>query len=65
MKKIIIQQLLKYIIDLVILIILSDQLKKKILTLYFHNDPLINGWFSNNSERKNLLKNCYKIIFNS
>ena len=45
--------------------ILSDQIKRRILTLYFHNDPLSMDGSQTISERKNLLKNCYKIIFNS
>ncbi len=45
--------------------ILSDQVKKRILTLYFHNDPLSMDGSQTISERKNLLKICYKIIFNS
>ena len=45
--------------------ILSNQLKKRILTLYFHNDPLSMDGSQTITERKNLLKTCYKIIFNS
>ena len=45
--------------------ILSKDISKKILTLYFHNDPLSMDGSQTIKERKNLLKNCYKIIFNS
>jgi len=37
----------------------------KNLVLYFHNDPLTMTGSKSISERKFLLKNCYKIIFNS
>lgn len=45
--------------------ILSKEIKRKILTLYFHNDPLSMDGSQTIQERKNLLKTCYKIIFNS
>ena len=45
--------------------ILSNEIKEKILTLYFHNDPLSMDGSQTVKERKNLLKTCYKIIFNS
>ncbi len=45
--------------------ILSNEIKRKIFTLYFHNDPLSMDGSQTIEERKNLLKNCYKIIFNS
>ena len=45
--------------------ILSQEIKKKILTLYFHNDPLSMDGSQTIEERKNLLRICYKIIFNS
>ena len=45
--------------------ILSTQMSQKILTLYFHNDPLSMDGSRTIKERKNLLKICYKIIFNS
>ena len=45
--------------------ILSKEIKKKILTLYFHNDPLSMDGSQTIAERKKLLKICYKIIFNS
>ncbi len=47
---------------------LSDIVKslgKKNLVLYFHNDPLTMTGSKSISERKFLLKYCYKIIFNS
>ena len=40
-------------------------LGKKNLVLYFHNDPLTMTGSKSINERKFLLKNCYKIIFNS
>ncbi len=44
---------------------LVDNLEHKNFILYFHNDPLtMNGSKSINS-RKYLLKNCFKILFNS
>ena len=45
--------------------ILSKQISKKILTLYFHNDPLSMDGSQTIQERKDILKTCYKIIFNS
>ena len=45
--------------------ILSAEFKKKIISLYFHNDPLSMEGSKSVEERKFLLKNCYKIIFNS
>ena len=45
--------------------ILSSKFIGKILTLYFHNDPLSMEGSKTISERKQLLKNCFKIIFNS
>ncbi len=45
--------------------ILLTKLKKKIISLYFHNDPLSMDGSSSIQDRKFLLKNCYKIIFNS
>ena len=47
---------------------LSDivsSLGKKNFVLYFHNDPLTMNGSKSINERKFLLKNCYKIIFNS
>ena len=40
-------------------------LGKKNLVLYFHNDPLTMTGSKSINERKFLLKNCFKIIFNS
>ena len=45
--------------------ILNSKIKKKIFTLYFHNDPLSMDGSKSVEERKKLLKICYKIIFNS
>ena len=45
--------------------IINSNLKKKILTLYFHNDPLSMDGSKTIEQRKILLKTCYKIIFNS
>jgi len=45
--------------------ILQKSLKKIVLSLYFHNDPLSMDGSKTVEERKKLLKNCYKIIFNS
>ena len=45
--------------------ILSTKLKNRVLTLYFHNDPLSMDGSKTIEQRKKLLKNCYKIIFNS
>ena len=45
--------------------ILSKKLNDKIFSLYFHNDPLSMDGSKKISDRKNLLKICHKIIFNS
>ena len=45
--------------------ILKNELQNKVFTLYFHNDPLSMDGSKTVSERKILLKTCYKIIFNS
>ena len=45
--------------------IINQNLKDKILTLYFHNDPLSMDGSKTVEQRKKLLKICYKIIFNS
>ena len=45
--------------------ILEKNIKGKVLTLYFHNDPLSMDGSKTIEQRKKLLKNCYKIIFNS
>tara|TARA_A100001015_G_scaffold314291_1_gene423418 strand:+ start:700 stop:2148 length:1449 start_codon:yes stop_codon:yes gene_type:complete len=45
--------------------ILTPSLDKRILSLYFHNDPLSMEGSKSIEDRKYLLKSCYKIIFNS
>ncbi len=45
--------------------IINSFFKDKILSLYFHNDPLSMEGSKTINERKQLLKSCYKIIFNS
>lgn len=45
--------------------ILNSEIKNRIFTLYFHNDPLSMDGSKTIKERKELLKICYKIIFNS
>ena len=45
--------------------IINSNIKNKILTLYFHNDPLTMDGSKTINQRKELLKICYKIIFNS
>tara|TARA_B100000963_G_scaffold323577_1_gene308498 strand:+ start:1037 stop:3172 length:2136 start_codon:yes stop_codon:yes gene_type:complete len=45
--------------------ILNSNLKNRIFTLYFHNDPLSMDGSKTIEQRKKLLKTCYKIIFNS
>ena len=45
--------------------ILSSKFKNKIISLYFHNDPLSMDGSESIEDRKFLLKTCYKIIFNS
>ena len=45
--------------------LLKKKLPQKVLSLYFHNDPLSMDGSKTVNDRKNLLKNCYKIIFNS
>ena len=45
--------------------IINSKIKNKILTLYFHNDPLSMEGSKTINQRKKLLKSCYKIIFNS
>ncbi len=44
---------------------LIDKLKNKTYLLYFHNDPLTMSGSQTISERIFLMKNCFKIIFNS
>jgi glycosyltransferase involved in cell wall biosynthesis len=45
--------------------IILSQNDKKIISLYFHNDPLSMDGSKSINDRKLLLKRCYKIIFNS
>ncbi len=45
--------------------LINSSIKNRILTLYFHNDPLSMEGSKTINERKKLLKTCYKIIFNS
>ena len=45
--------------------VIVNNLYKKNLVLYFHNDPLTMTGSKSIKERKFLLKHCYKIIFNS
>ncbi len=45
--------------------LLRKKLSNKIFALYFHNDPLSMDGSKSIEDRKNLLKSCYKIIFNS
>ena len=45
--------------------ILVSKIKNRVITLYFHNDPLSMDGSKTVDDRKKLLKNCYKIIFNS
>ena len=44
---------------------LHKNLDDKVISLYFHNDPLSMDGSKTIEDRKKLLKNCYKIIFNS
>ena len=45
--------------------ILNSKLENRLYTLFFHNDPLSMDGSKSVEQRKKLLKNCYKIIFNS
>ena len=45
--------------------LLNEKIKNKVFTLYFHNDPLSMDGSKTIRQRKDLLKICYKIIFNS
>tara|TARA_B100000941_G_scaffold268007_1_gene224356 strand:- start:1350 stop:3479 length:2130 start_codon:yes stop_codon:yes gene_type:complete len=45
--------------------LLSKKIKDKVFSLFFHNDPLSMDGSKSIEDRKNLLKKCYKIIFNS
>ena len=44
---------------------LHKNIQETVLSLYFHNDPLSMDGSKTIVDRKNLLKFCYKIIFNS
>ena len=44
---------------------LVDNLDKRNFVIYFHNDPLTMTGSKTIEQRKYLLKECYKIIFNS
>ena len=44
---------------------LVKNLEKRNIVIYFHNDPLTMTGSKTINQRKFLLKNCYKIIFNS
>ena len=44
---------------------LINKLNRRIYVLYFHNDPLTMSGSRSVVERSYLLKNCFKIIFNS
>ena len=44
---------------------LINNLSKRNIVLYFHNDPLTMTGSKSINDRKYLLKHCYKIIFNS
>jgi len=45
--------------------ILAKKFSDRIFSLYFHNDPLSMEGSKSINDRKDLLKQCYKIIFNS
>jgi glycosyltransferase involved in cell wall biosynthesis len=45
--------------------ILNKNLKNRLFTLFFHNDPLTMDGSKTIEQRKTLLKICYRIIFNS
>ncbi|MBD1172566.1 glycosyltransferase [Pelagibacterales bacterium SAG-MED05] len=45
--------------------IIFSKNNKRIISLYFHNDPLSMDGSKSINDRKLLLKQCYKIIFNS
>ena len=45
--------------------LLVNKLNTRVYTLFFHNDPLTMVGSKSIDERKYLLKNCYRIIFNS
>ena len=43
--------------------LLKKKIKDKVFSIYFHNDPLSMDGSKTVEERKQLLKNCYKINF--
>ena len=45
--------------------LLRNKISDKVISLYFHNDPLSMDGSKTIKDRKYLLKNCHKIIFNS
>ena len=45
--------------------IISSRIKKNVISIYFHNDPLSMDGSKSVNDRKFLLNKCYKIIFNS
>ena len=45
--------------------IINKKIRNKVIALYFHNDPLSMEGSKSVKQRKELLKICYKIIFNS
>ena len=45
--------------------LITKKLSKRNYSIFFHNDPLSMDGSKNIDERKFLLKNCYRIIFNS
>jgi glycosyltransferase involved in cell wall biosynthesis len=45
--------------------IISSKIKKNVISIYFHNDPLSMDGSKSVNDRKFLLNKCYKIIFNS
>ena len=45
--------------------IILSQINERVISLYFHNDPLSMDGSKSINDRKFLLKQCYKIIFNS
>ncbi|MDB9743771.1 glycosyltransferase [Pelagibacteraceae bacterium] len=45
--------------------IISSKIKKNVISIYFHNDPLSMDGSKSVNDRKFLLNKCHKIIFNS
>jgi len=45
--------------------LISSKIRKKVISIYFHNDPLSMDGSKSVNDRKFLLNKCYKIIFNS